>query len=286
MARRAITFAVLIPLVLAFSDTHPIVTWSSHRSNILDTLPSKLSTSAHSLSLLDSILHHDNICDHDAIVLVQQPGLHASDLRTLDPSYNLVELLRLAPSSRQFPYVRRGAFESFANIGESLSSRCGSRLVHLTPGQGGVEMESGSNHIVCIEIPPLEGTALHRKDAIAEQASRLSSELDTISSLFPKHLVIFAGSPSHLFARQASPEFDSRPSSLPPASGGNSTVLRDGGILKRYQIFTPALITILLITFFVLVPIIILGVSALASIQSPLSSEVPKGFDAQQKKVQ
>jgi|SRR5882762_8095027 hypothetical protein len=96
MARRALTFAALIPLVLGFSDTQPLVAWSSHRyfpadigqfpqaklsrrSNILDLLPSQLTTSALSVSLLDTILHHDDICDHDAIVLVEQPGVSADD---------------------------------------------------------------------------------------------------------------------------------------------------------------------------------------------------------------
>jgi hypothetical protein len=115
----------------------------------------------------------------------------------------------------------------------------------------------------------------------------LSSELDAIATLFPKHLVIFTGSPSHLSTRQAPSEFDPSPSSfLGPTFAGNSTVLQEGGILKRYQILTPGLITTLLIILFVIVPVIMLGISALANIQSPLSSEVPKGFDAQEKKVQ
>jgi hypothetical protein len=154
-----------------------------------------------------------------------------------------------------------------------------------------------------MKMPPLEGVASHRKHAMAEQGMscrytsenckltctvelHLSNEIDAISSLFPKHLVIFSGSPSWLSARQAPSDFDSPSVILNSTSGGNTTVLRDGGILKRYQILTPALITTLLITLFVLVPVIMLGVSALASIQSPLSSEVPKGFDAQEKKVQ
>ncbi|TFY79182.1 hypothetical protein EWM64_g4834 [Hericium alpestre] len=60
----------------------------------------------------------------------------------------------------------------------------------------------------------------------------------------------------------------------------------EGGILKRYQLLTPALITALLIAFFVLVPIVFFGVSALASIQSPLRIEAPKGFSSQEKKNQ
>ena len=45
------------------------------RSNVLEHLPSKLTTSAHSSSLLDSILFHEDICDYDAVVLIEQPGV-------------------------------------------------------------------------------------------------------------------------------------------------------------------------------------------------------------------
>jgi len=269
-------------LVLAFSDTQPIVTWSSHRSNVLDLLPSTIS---HAASFLDSILQHDAICDHDAVVLVEQPGLRASDLRALDPSSKLVKLLASAPSSRQFPYVRHGV--TFTNRAEYLSTRCGSKLVSLTPGQGGGKVKSGSRHVLCMKMPPLEGVSSHRKDAMAEHEFNLSSELEAITSLLPNYLVIFTGSPFNLSARQAPSEFDSPSSpSFGSTFAGNSTVLQEGGILKRYQILTPGLITTLLITLFVIVPVIMLGISALASIQSPLSSEVPKGFDAQEKKVQ
>ena len=51
------------------------------RSNILDHLPSKLSTSAYSVSLLESILQHDDICNHDAVILVEQPGVSANELQ-------------------------------------------------------------------------------------------------------------------------------------------------------------------------------------------------------------
>ena len=59
-----------------------------------------------------------------------------------------------------------------------------------------------------------------------------------------------------------------------------------GGILKHYQLLTPALISALLVVLFILLPIVMLGISALASIQSPLKVEVPKSYSAREKKVQ
>jgi hypothetical protein len=98
---------------------------------------------------------------------------------------------------------------------------------------------------------------------------RLSNELEKIGRAYPRHLILLAGS-----RRQDDPA--PVPSPAPPA----------GGILARYQLLTPALITGLLLTFFVLVPIVLFGVSALASIQSPLRVQPPKGFSADEKKNQ
>ena len=99
--------------------------------------------------------------------------------------------------------------------------------------------------------------------------SRLATELESIGRAYPRHLVILAGS-----RRQ----FDQAPvpSPAPPA----------GGILARYQLLTPALITGLLLAIFVLIPIVLFGISALASIQSPLRVQPPKGFSADEKKNQ
>jgi hypothetical protein len=51
-------------------------------------------------------------------------------------------------------------------------------------------------------------------------------------------------------------------------------------------LLTPALITSLLLVFFIIVPVVLFGVSALASIQSPLRIQPPKGYSADEKKNQ
>lgn len=99
--------------------------------------------------------------------------------------------------------------------------------------------------------------------------ARLATELEKVVRAYPRHLVILAGS-----RRQDDPA--PAPSPFPPA----------GGILARYQLLTPALITGLLLAFFVLVPVVLFGVSALASIQSPLRVQPPKGYSADEKKNQ
>jgi hypothetical protein len=113
---------------------------------------------------------------------------------------------------------------------------------------------------------------------MAKHASHFSSELDLIASVFQTHLVIFTGSASRFSRRQID-----HPSDVFDDFQDDPT-FPDGGILKRYQLLTPGLIITLLVAFFIIVPVVLLGVSALASIQSPLRLEPPKGYNAQAKK--
>jgi hypothetical protein len=83
--------------------------------------------------------------------------------------------------------------------------------------------------------------------------ARLASDLEKIECTYPRHLIILASSLCQ----------DDPAPALSPSTPA-------GGILACYQLLTPTLITGLLLAFFVLIPIVLFGVSALASIQSPL----------------
>ena len=80
-------------------------------------------------------------------------------------------------------------------------------------------------------------------------------------------------------------EFDSPPDaaalSLPSATAVASP---KGGILHNYQLLMPALITSLLVVFFILVPIVMIGINVPASMQSRFKA--PKDYNAQEKKKQ
>ncbi|KAJ6631357.1 hypothetical protein B0H10DRAFT_489768 [Mycena sp. CBHHK59/15] len=272
MSLRFAVVAALLPLALAFSDTSPVVSWSSHRLNFR-FIPLRFSTSE---SLLDSILSGSDICSHNAIVFVDQPGLHASDLRSLPSDTHIARSLSASPSSRQFPYVPNPSPIDISTLLESAAARCDSRLVSFAPGQGGVVLSGESKHVVLLNFPSLGGLAQERKDAMLKHDALLSAELSALSVTFPNHLIIYTGSSAPSFAKRAAPLASA------PRNGTAST----GGILAHYQLLTPGLITTLLVTLFVLVPIVMVGIQALASIQSPLRIEAPKGFDAAEKKNQ
>jgi len=282
MAGRFLVAAVLCPFAFAFSDTVPLLTWSSH-SSTLERLSAH--NARHSLTLVESILFNEDVCDHDAIVLILQPGLHASDLRALSPSSKLKRSLSSSPSSRQFQYVpiHPELEEEMSVMAESLSVRCGSRVVKFSPGQGGY-FSRGEKHVFSISMPTIETHGAARKTQMNICESQLADELSHLTSSFPNHLVIYTGSSSPLSKRQAPPPVPSPPV-LENIFQANTT-LPDGGILKRYQLLTPALIMALLVAFFVLAPVAMIGFRALASIQSPLRVEPPKGYSTTEKKSQ
>jgi len=122
----------------------------------------------------------------------------------------------------------------------------------------------------------------------------LGIELESLAAEFPDHIVIYTGSLlfSAFSKRQAveipdRPVLDISPKPLTfSASTAANTTLPSGGILKRYQILTPGLITILLVVLFVFLPVLLVGMNALASIQNPVRTDVSKSFNAQERKNQ
>ncbi|EJF63133.1 hypothetical protein BD309DRAFT_945329 [Dichomitus squalens] len=284
MAGRALTllFALLPAAASAYSRTHPVLAWSSRNSRALTS--SAVSEAAKNSHAIASALYTNNdICDHDAVIVVNHQGLHASDLRTLSSSCHVARALSSAPSSLQFAYVEseeRNA-NPFLDLSSILSERCGSRAVSHAPDLGEFDIDAGKGkHVVSISLPALEDGEIgaSRKSSMANHESWLSGELSKIENIFSDYLVIYAGAPgSSLGVRQSSSSstFDAEVVASP-----------SGGILKRYQLLTPGLILVLLVSLFILVPVIFLGVSALSSIQSPLTNEIPKGFSAEEKKNQ
>ncbi|KIJ70633.1 hypothetical protein HYDPIDRAFT_23724 [Hydnomerulius pinastri MD-312] len=285
MAARAVLLALLpITGVFGFSNTIPFVAWSSQSSDLLTNL-SPGARPNHG-TLLESIVSSGDICLYDAIVVIDHPGLHSSDLRTLQPSCRLAQMIKEAPTSRQLPHVGRSLGPSL-DITEFLSNRCGSSVIDAGSGSAEWSFEENKKHVITMSLPPVEGSARYRKSVMAEHEPLLSSELDKLASLTSNHLVIYSGSHIPLERRQLPPpsEFDS-----PPDAGDsyNSTFVASpqGGILKNYQLLTPGLIITLIVVFFIIVPVLMLGITALSSIQSSLRSEAPKGYNAQEKKTQ
>jgi hypothetical protein len=132
-------------------------------------------------------------------------------------------------------------------------------------------VDSPAVFVDCESFSPLLFMYVHSMFKVMEKAA----------SAFPNHLVVYSSDSPHFGARQLEETPDPSPLFSPPSD----TVVQ-GGFLKRYQLLTPGLILTLIVVFFVFVPIIVLGVNALASIQSPLRTEVPRSFSTKDRKNQ
>jgi hypothetical protein len=122
---------------------------------------------------------------------------------------------------------------------------------------------------------------------LTAQGEILSIELDNLKSIFPGHLIIYTGSPLVPgLARRQAPGFGPTDHPAMQLADAPPSVSPQQGILHRYQLLTPGLISALLVVIFILLPIVLFGASALADIKSPLKVESVKGYNAREKKLQ
>ena len=212
-----------------------------------------------------------------------------------------------APASLEMPYMHASGESPFGDVTTAIAERCGSRILSVSVGEVEPHLEgvSGKKHVLNLVLPSLEGTSEHRKQLMAEHGashtsgytkllanyhseSKLVSELEKITNAFAKHVVIYAGWDALLQARQdvglEGPALEF--AAVPITAAPSTAVAPEGGILKRYQLLTPGLIVSLFVGLFVLLPVVFLGISSLASIQSPVRLDAPKGFNAADKKNQ
>ncbi|KAE9392803.1 hypothetical protein BT96DRAFT_979215 [Gymnopus androsaceus JB14] len=263
----------------AFSNTAPLIAWSSHTSNLIDRLPQ----AADAKNIFENILLNDDVCAHEAVVLVHQPGLHASDLRQLSKSSNIARSLSSASSSRQYAYLPSSDEEEhWQPFVQSISQKCQARLVNIMPGQGGVEFSSKEKSVVVVSMPGLQlAPGTQRKSEMAEHDSLLASTLDSLPS---NRVIIYTGS---AWKRQEDLSAPERPV-LDLASASALLLHPPTQRSPRSRtLLTPGLIMVLLVVLFIFLPVLYFGISALASIQSPIRLDVmPKGYNANERKNQ
>ncbi|KAJ3854466.1 hypothetical protein EV368DRAFT_36673 [Lentinula lateritia] len=286
-----LSLLVFSPLALAFSNTAPLLAWSSRSSNFIDRLPpssSSVSGTLRSKNVFETMLMNDDVCDHEAVILVHQPGLHASDLRQLSKTSHIARSISSASSSRQYAYVpamyTSGKDEDHLEFAQSVSQKCHARLVNILAGQGGdVDFQAGGQNsvVVVVNLPGVEGSqSKSRANGMAEHDLLLSTTLDALH--FSNRVVIYTGTPpmhSKLLDLTENEAASSSPSIIAKKN--------KGGILHNYQLLTPGLIMVLLVVLFILLPVLYFGISAMASIQSPLRLDsMPKGYNANERKNQ
>ena len=128
---------------------------------------------------------------------------------------------------------------------------------------------------VCILI----GSIFEGVQTIICIVAALNSLFESIEELSSNHAIIYSSSPlPHHAKRQSQPvESLPEPFSFAPAK-------RDAtGIFSRYQLFTPGLLTELLAVLFIILPLLVFSIQALASIQSSVRLDTPKVVSQERK---
>ncbi|EJD00805.1 uncharacterized protein FOMMEDRAFT_21312 [Fomitiporia mediterranea MF3/22] len=293
-------FTVLVPLTYGFLDTAPLVIWSSHENALISGLNEKRPGLGLGLGevQLDTLLlgregedvfgFREEMCRFDAVLVIEQPGLHATDLKSLSPSSTLPTRLNAShtshiskPKSAQLPYIKRHTPDELSSTAESLAQRCGVGRVSWVNRDGEFELVQGEKekgHVLYMTLPEVYGEPSWRRYQMTELENSLNTLLTKIESTFPKHLIIYTGSSplssSSFEKRQLLPPLsDPKPFSFAP----NNSTTTGTGILAHYQLLTPGLILSLFIALFLLLPAVLMAISALASIQSSVRLDAPKG---------
>jgi len=262
-----------IPLGLhAFSDTCALLAWSSTSSSTVDAVSSRNQLTIQSQDVASTLMGED-ICGYDAVVVVEQPGLHASDFKTLPKTSYLLKKLKSAPSHYHLPYVQPA---NPSGLARDIAKRCNTQFVELAVSQSIDDVSVSGKHAISVDLPEIDTLGHSRREAMRRVDEQLSRQLAGIEAAFPSHLVILAGTtPSSYSKRQSSDLQRSLPGAFSPSTSATkkNLALPTGGILHRYQLLTPALITTLGITFLVLMPLMLMVIYALAGIKSPIRSD-------------
>jgi len=242
---------------------------------------SSASLAAYSSIPPNSLLAND-LCSFDVVVVVYQPGLTLDDLYAIPSSSPLSSRFQNAPWKQ---FSERTLNVEYSDLLKSIQDTCGQDqdLVEFHPSeiQGAMVAVSEFSRpsIISFPLPELTEEGGARKEVMSSIASELADDLQVVEDVFASHLVMFAGSlpcslPKRSLGTTADSPFFSR--QVPPANPthGNSS-LPQGGILKRYQLLTPGLLTSLFIILLVFLPILLVGISALSSIKVPQRTDNP-----------
>jgi len=229
----------------------------------VDALRNSMSIHDHA-SALARLFASEQMCDFGAVVVVSTPDFHISQLRSSSSStHSLLRRYRHAASSCHLPYLaatpETATQTSLCAAGEQLAQKCNAKYVQIPADDSvSISLNKKDKHVLCIEAASREGESESLLDTLAAQ-------LTALTTLFPSHLVAISGVPT-LGKRKTSPHSlgslavddafaTSTPKPLPAQS---------------YRLLTPPLILSLGIVFGLIVPVLLVVISAVAGIKSPV----------------
>ncbi|MCJ1234097.1 hypothetical protein MMC14_002055 [Varicellaria rhodocarpa] len=284
-----------ITAVQAFQDTSPFIFFST--SEILASSPQIVSASSLSHKI-DAALQE---CPSDAYVIVSQPGVNAADFSGKHSSPHLRKWAsgkdkRIRSSFTVTDVLGR---MDTGTMMETLERKCSAGILNVDASTGLFEVvDDVRPRIIKLDFPTLSagGKRLHEP---YENGLFLTSVLDILPS--PNFTVIYTTTPistgyQRLVSESKSYEMDESPLlsahmdlkrdlSAHPRAASNGSTVNNGPLFEKYQFFTPGIFMGLLAGL-ILVSILYVGISAVASLQVTYSAFDREMGPAAQKKQQ
>lgn len=218
-----------------------------------------------------------------------KPQLHNSHLASRSMPYDEFDANKKPDLA--IPYLLRPTRESLDSALDSWAKICGADIVDSVGADG------GEKQIIVVDFSK-DGESRSYKRLCGPHNVLICLDLAQVPVPASRHLMLLTGTHPPIDKRQERP-FPQRPSSTSassssstststststssatPSSGRhNSTIPTGGPLLDRVQILTTPIITGVLISFLIFLPIIGFGIWALASIQvPPRMMEISKGM--------
>jgi len=250
----------------------PLLIFSSVKLPGVDALSDLMTINDHA-SALAHLFADEQMCEFDAVIVASAPDFHISQLRSSSSTaHSLLRRYRNAASSCHLPYLsaspsqETAAKTSSCAAAKQLARKCNAKYIQiLVDDNASTPLNNQDKHVLCLDA------ASDDEKKSENPLDILAAQLTAFTSLFPSHLVALSGVPT-LSKRKAtshtlgSPAIDEAFATSAPTVSSSSTPLP----AESYRLLTPPLILSLGIVFGLIVPFVLLVISALAGIKSPV----------------
>ncbi|KAK0516786.1 hypothetical protein JMJ35_001389 [Cladonia borealis] len=289
--------ALSAAIVEAFKDTSPFFLFST--SELLTSSPDLISASR----LSEIVIPELTKCTSETYIIVSQPGVGAADYENKRSAPHLRKRLLGDDKSIRSSLVVKDVLGwlDVDDLSGAVQNGCGAAHLRVDASTGQFTILDDSRPQVITVDFPAPPAGVGRSQKLVENDAFLSSMLDLLSPK-TRYTVIYTTSPpttSHP-SEQAEPEeyeMDSlfqapvhlelkRDMSHQKRASDANITLPNGPLFERYQYLTPGLFMGLLVSF-ILVSILYVGISGVASLQvSYAAFDKEMGPAAQKKQSQ
>ncbi|KAK6344015.1 hypothetical protein TWF696_007663 [Orbilia brochopaga] len=272
--------AALAPLVSAFADTSPLFLYSTERLPRNVQL-GKYQTFGRAEQFLDVVKATVSQCTSDAYILILQPGVHETDFK--DPR-SAPQIRKFSETDRFMSVMDAVGYVDLNVVEDYVKTKCQAHTVTVDASTSSFNSfeENSTAQVIKLDFPVLPIHSEARKKGHTQNDNFLSALISMMPTA--KYTVIYVSTPVgdpgllvHEEKKVVQHETESFVhhqsilardiSDVEPADDGDNV----GGVLSRYQFFTPVLVWSILL-FLLLAYIVSIGLRALSSIQVSYAS--------------